>query len=309
MAEIRSVTLWELICWAYGKQRCHVLLRREGQAFEWAIAATGALEDGPRPSVAWDAAMVHGAVWEVAGGDRDVADMLIEPAAVGKRPELPDGTPRCAPVELTGRDRHYGLPGLKSFKRRHGQFNADVDPEREGKRPVIELPPSKFTQPMERNGRGRFEGRRVEVSIKTLGFEVAYRPVYKWRGRRRIQIDTDPYWHPREYCPLHWDIDPAWHAAAVEGYEAWRSAMARLWDAMKDIDLREHRLQPEEIAAPPAMPMQEFNSWTAGANEFAEVDVSVEKIARGDYGIRMFDTPTLTERRVSAAHAKPLVTA
>lgn len=294
----KSVTLWELAIWTYARQRAHVLLKKEGQAFEWAIAATGAREDGPRPTVAWDAAMLHGTVWEVAGRDTDIADALIWPAANLKRPEPPDTTPRCWPVEISGKARYFDAAGTN--RREHGRYGLKV--EDESRRPSIELPPSKYPVAMERNGRGMFEGRRVEVSVKTLGFEVAYRPVYEKRGRNRWKkVDTEPFWSAIEYCPLLWDCDPGWHAAAVGAYTVWRESMAKLWDAMKGVELREHRLMPEEIAEAPPMPVLEYDSWTEGRSQFQDVEVEVSKIKRGDFGIRMFDVPTLTERRVRAA--------
>lgn len=300
---MQSVTLWKLANWAYGRQKAHILLRRPQQAWDWAIAATGALPDGPRPSVAWDAAMLHGALCKLAGGRPEIIDLIVMPAANGRRPEPPDDIPQCMPIEISSRNRSFERVGVSSFKRQHGRLTrartAPVDDEM--RRPTIELPPSRHHQSLERNSWGVFEGKRVELLIRTLGFAVQYRPVYEKRGRRWKQMDREPYWRPIEYCPVRWDPDPGMHAAEVAMYVTWRDMMMRLFDAMQEVELREHELVFEEIAQPPDGPLMEFDSWAIGRSEFAEVDVTVAKVPRGDIGIRMFeDGAMLTERRVRA---------
>lgn len=302
MADTQSVTLWQLAVWTYARQRAHMLLRKPGQCFEWAMAASNALDDGPRPTVAWDAAMLHGAVCEIAGGRSEAMDAIIWPAANLKRPHCPVIAPRCYPVEVDCPGRRYDGPVAASFKRRHGEVArkkaADDD---EGRRKTIEYPPSKFHPAMERNGRGVFEGKRIELQIKTLGFEVGYRPVYEKRGRRWKQMDTEPFWTAREFCPLRWDPDPAWSEASIAAYATWRDAMMRLWQAMQETELRDHQLVFEEIPPPPESTALIHDSWAAGRSEFEEVEVKVGKVKGGEIGVRMFDdAPMLLKRRVRA---------
>lgn len=273
MGEIRSLRLWDACVWAYHKQRTHVLLKYAGQAFDWALAVAGAQEDGPRPKVHWDAAMIHGAVCEI--GDRhgpDVMDAIVWPASIAERPTLPDTAPRPYPVETDG-------------ARRWGALLGDDDDEA-SKVIYLDDPPSRKHPAMERVGRGVFEGRRIEVLVRTVGFGIDFKARYGSVGRNKLkEVERVPVWRPVEWCPLQWEPDPGWHAAAIGTYVEWRRAMGLLWDALKDTSLRDHRIEPDDIPPAPVVPVLEMD---CTAYALAPLEVTLEKVKRGEVAVHLF---------------------
>lgn len=105
-AEIRSLTLWEMTVWTYRQQRAHRALRTPLQAFEWAHATVYGLTDPdlPRPTVHYDAAMVHAAVLEL---DERYRSAIIYPAADAQRPTIPTARPVPGPVEVDRSSREH----------------------------------------------------------------------------------------------------------------------------------------------------------------------------------------------------------
>lgn len=302
MAEVKSLTLWEMCCWTYKAQRTHIYLKKGGQAFEWAMAASEATEDGPRPKVHWDAAMLHAEVSNIRDGDREsdiperrvprpaFAEAIVWAASNATRPALPTVPPRCFPVRLDG-----------SLTRRPVRDSGGADEPGE-----IPHNPSKTRPALERNGRGRYHGERIEVLIKTLGFSASTRPLYQKRGRgnKLVKVGTEPYWQPIEWCPLRWMPDPSEYALTIEAYKIWRAAMVLLWDLMQDADLRDHRLDPEPI---PEAPDAVYFDLGATMREFDPLDVTIEKSKRGEIVAHVFDdggdaglVEMLAERRLRA---------
>lgn len=269
MADRKTLSLWNAACWTYRKQRAHAYLRTGRLCFEWAISAGNLTDDGPRPKVHWDAAMIHGAVCEI--GERygqHLAEAVIIPAVTGEKPELPDSQPAPMPYEIDG----YRQP-------RNGERHP------EAYSPPVEMPPSQHRPAMSRPARGYCRGRRVEILVKTIGFEHSSRPVYERRGRRMVkEVGTEPIWLPIEYCPLRWEPDPGWFAAAVGAYRAWREGMILLAEAVKRLELREHIVVPEAIPPVPEgmMTTMEFDSWADCRNEYEEVQAQVVEMAGGE---------------------------
>lgn len=284
MGQVTSVTLWEFCRWTYRRQRAHVHLKTTMQAATWAYSASVFADaDTPRPTVHWDAAMLHA---EVVGLGEPMADAIIWAAEMGERPELPDAAPQPYPVEIDGMRRR--------------RFNPAAD-EAQTVAP-LEVAPSKQHPALERPARGTWRGKRVEILVKTAGFEVGWKPVYRRTTRRKlVQSGQEPYWYPVEYCPLRWEPDPGWYAAAVHAYAAWREAMLALDAALRDAEFREHALVAEEIPPAPHITTLEYNVAADLANPFAPVEVDLAKPPRGQLVAHLFeDGPLLAERRLSA---------
>jgi hypothetical protein len=278
MADRKTLTLWDALLWAYRKQRAHVYLSTGYLKFEWAIAASGSLEGGPRPTVAWDAAMLHDAVCDLPGQE---AEAVMLAAVLGERPELPGSAPVPLPYEIDGHRR--------------------LKPGRAPEYMAVDTAPSKQQPPMSRPGRGMHRGRRVEILIRTIDFEVTNRPTYERRGRSKItETGTERVWMPVEYCPLRWEPDPGYHAAAMGTYKIWRNGMVRLASLIPKIGFREHTITVEPIPEPPDVATLEFDSWGAGHREFEEIEAAVTEFSHGEMGVRMFESPILTEKRARA---------
>src|ERR1700723_3757379 len=229
MPTFKHLTLWDALIWVYRKQRAHIYLSTGQLCFDWAVASGYLTEDGPRPTVHWDAAMIHAAVSEIGEEHgQHMAEAIILPAYLREPPELPDSQPTPMPYEIDGPRK----------------LRAGRAPEYT----LVEVNPSKQRPPMSRPGRGIYRGKRVDILIKTLDFDVSYRPIFERRGRGRMtQVGTEPVWEPREYCPLRWEPDLSWHAASIGTYKAWRTGMMMLAEKIPTLELKEHRIEIEEI--------------------------------------------------------------
>lgn len=97
----RSLTIEQLLTWAYADQRVHKYLRRPIDWFLWALddAGLAARADDRRP-VHHDAALVHEAVMKAPEG---LAHLVVDCSANGIIPEPCDALPMPGPIEPTDR--------------------------------------------------------------------------------------------------------------------------------------------------------------------------------------------------------------
>lgn len=282
MTDRKNLSLWEALLWAYRKQRAHIYLRSGRLCFEWAIASAGLTDDTPRPRVHWDAAMIHGAVCEIGEKHgQHVAEAVILAAVMGERPELPDSAPVPMPYEIDGHRR--------------------LRPGRMPEYTPIEIPPSEQKPPMSRPGRGYKDGRRIEVLIRTVDFEVVKRPVYERTGRNKYaEVGQKTYWMPIEYCPLRWEPDPGYYAAAIGTYRAWREGMVLLAASLSTLGLKEHTITAEEIQPAPEMPIMESAGWDL-RSDYIEANAEVVRYSMEEVESRIInDEETLVVRQARA---------
>jgi hypothetical protein len=112
----RSVTIDDLLTWAYRDQRVHRYLRQPIDWFLWALDEAGFVENrfDHRP-VHHDAALVHEAVMALG---QDLAHLVFHFAATGDRPERCYAEPRPVPLAPTSKFDDFGWYETKSGSRR-----------------------------------------------------------------------------------------------------------------------------------------------------------------------------------------------
>jgi hypothetical protein len=101
----RTVTVEQLLAWAYRDQKVHRYLRRPYDWFLWALDDAGLAEGRDRRPVHHDAAIVHEAV---IGLGEYYAHRLVHFAALGERPERITSEPLPESIEPSSRHQKYG---------------------------------------------------------------------------------------------------------------------------------------------------------------------------------------------------------
>ncbi len=105
MADVRYLTLYEMLLWTYRQQKAHRYLKRPMDWFLWAISTYDLIEDSPRPTVDSDAAVLHAAVVEMSHSD---AEIIVYHAATGSIPEVCSAPPAPHPVGRGARNIFEG---------------------------------------------------------------------------------------------------------------------------------------------------------------------------------------------------------
>lgn len=96
MTHVRSLDLWDFVCWVYRDQKAHLYLREKANWFDWAIDMTTHGEIDVNVPVHYDAAMLHAAVIEMGFMP---ASLIVQQAMAGDRPEISSARPRPYPVK------------------------------------------------------------------------------------------------------------------------------------------------------------------------------------------------------------------
>src|ERR1700742_2244157 len=93
---VRSLDLWELVCWTYRDQKAHLYLKTPGDWFDWMVDRQDINRElDTNVGVHYDAAMIHAAVIELG---YTFAQLIIEHAENGERPEPSTAAPKPYPV-------------------------------------------------------------------------------------------------------------------------------------------------------------------------------------------------------------------
>lgn len=135
------------------------------------------------------------------------AELLITTALVGVRPEMPTQLPVARPV-------------------------TPDDPQVRGNKDRV----------------GRHRGPRgvMDYAIRTVGRVLVEEPVYKHHGRGMVeQCGTMLVPSPIEVCPLRWEPPIQIYNADRADYIAWVEGMAEVQETLSRVELRRHRLVPE----------------------------------------------------------------
>jgi len=94
--EVRSLDLWELVCWTYQRQKAHLYLRSNYDFFEWEVGEQDVRHElDVNVPVHHDAVRVHEAVRALGFIS---AQLIIEHAENGERPEPSTAHPEAYPV-------------------------------------------------------------------------------------------------------------------------------------------------------------------------------------------------------------------
>lgn len=235
----RSVTIEQLLVWAYAEQRVHKYLRRERDWFLWAAEellgdlspdiepqglraarldpAAGGGGQGRR-AVHHDAAVVHEAVM---GLGEDLAHLVFYAAATGDFPERFDGgEPRPAPIEASGPDDDYGV---HEWRDQDGVLQRRYYVLRTAELVVLD------EQEYRLDGRKKVKQGRPRKRREDPGSES--RPARRRGNRVAVQ-----------YAPIAWNPDPSYIAMCNEVAERWETALAALGTALAGAGLRAHVL-------------------------------------------------------------------
>lgn len=200
----REIDLWRLCCWVYHDQHAHRLLKRPIDWFLWSLADWRMIEDGPRPTVARDAATLHAEVLELG---QKSAELIAFYASQQTQPEPPLAMPEPYP---TTPDRMKGTR--------------------------LEI------QNRTRWGQAVFKGKQEDYLVVLTGeywYEEA--PVWERYGRKGMrQVGTRRVRRWAEYCPLMWLPDFTWVSNDAAVHRDWLLAMNALYDRLEHSAFVEH---------------------------------------------------------------------
>lgn len=202
----RSVTLEQLLTWAYADQRVHRYLRRPVDWFLWALDDAGlASRAEDRRPVHHDAALVHEAVMSLG---ENLAHLIFHCAATGERPERPTEEPQPVPIEPWGAEDDFGV---HEFRDAAGELR-----------------------------RSYYMLRTAEFVLVDDGDEWTLDGRKKMkRGRPRRRRSTRV---AVQYAPIAWDPDQSYIEMCNQMADQWDEGLAWLQQKLAGAALRAHVL-------------------------------------------------------------------
>jgi len=204
MANVRSLDLWELVCWTYRDQKAHLYLRSPGNFYEWVLDQQDIRHElDINVPVHFDAAMVHGTVVEIAEHNFLAAQLIMQHAVLGERPDLSTAAPRPYPVHPDeGRMRNDDRPSWHQIG-----------------------------------------GRRIRSVIRSdEKIQVIEHVVKKAKKGRLGAVEQRYRFEPVEYCPLEWSPSTEFVDMVNSIYREWTEAMIQLRLRLEDENLRNHHV-------------------------------------------------------------------
>ena len=266
---IRHLDLWDFCVWAYRDQKAHYYLDDPEDWFAWAIDQT--VHDDAlftRVPVHYDAAMLHAAVMDL-GFLR--ANLIVQHAAAGNRPEISLAVPRAYPVPP---DRSY----MRSVE---------------------------VNLLAERASWSTIDGRRVDYLIrereKVVVSELREARVRRSTKRRRMEAVEKTL--PVEFCPIDWDPDPAYVDLCNAVYREWVDALLQLYMRLDDVRLRRHQLTGFAYDDPPSYfpPVEPPPRWERPDVEYLRLGEPVSRVVSVEADQIVVENMT---RHVSTRHKR-----
>lgn len=238
----RSVSIEQLLAWAYADQRVHRYLRRPVDWFLWALddAGLASRADDRRP-VHHDAALVHEAVMHplencddpdhdprqidqdrhgraVCKACESIAHLVIHCAATGERPQRSAAEPRPVPIEPWGTDDDFGVHEW-------------------------------------RDATGAL--RRTYYRLRTEEFVLVEEDEWRLDGRKKMKRGRPRKRSTRvavKCAPIAWDPDPSYIAMCNQMAERRERALAAIEGRLAAAEFRSHVLVRFDGITKPAAP-------------------------------------------------------